>query len=101
MMSSNDYFSFDNMSTWLVKECLKVITKIVNISFHISILRSFMKVAIGKLLIKNPSSGCILVNNYISVSTRTFLSEDIERIVDFHLNKYLINNKFNESVQSA
>ena len=44
-----------------------------------------------------------ILNNYIPVSKSnlTFLSKVIEKAVAFHLNKYLINNNLNESLQSA
>jgi hypothetical protein len=42
-----------------------------------------------------------ILNNYISVSNHTFVSKFIERVVIFHLNKYLINTNLNESLQSA
>jgi len=42
-----------------------------------------------------------ILNNYRPVSNLTFLSKVIERAVAFHLNKYLINNNLNKSLQSA
>ena len=42
-----------------------------------------------------------ILNNYRPISNLTFLSKVIERAVVFHLNKYLINNNLNESLQSA
>ena len=42
-----------------------------------------------------------MLNNYILVSNFTYLSTIIEKAVAFHLNKYLINNNLNESIQSA
>jgi len=45
---------------------------------------------------------CNILNNYRPVSNLIFLSKVIERAVDLHLNKYLINNNnLNESLQSA
>ena len=42
-----------------------------------------------------------ILNKYIPVSNGTFLSKVIEKAVVFHLNKYLINNNLNESLQST
>ena len=44
---------------------------------------------------------CNILNNCRPVSNLTFLSKVIEKAVVFHLNKYLINNNLNESLQSA
>ena len=44
---------------------------------------------------------CNILNNYRTVSNLTFLSKVIEKLVAFHLNKYLIINNLNESLQSA
>ena len=44
---------------------------------------------------------CNILNNYRPVSNLTFLSKVIEKAVAFYLNKYLINNNLNESLQSA
>ena len=44
---------------------------------------------------------CNILNNYRPVSNLTFISKGIEKAVTFHLNKYLINNNLNESLQSA
>ena len=44
---------------------------------------------------------CNILNNYRPVSNLTFVSKIIEREVAFHLNKYLINNNFKGSLQSA
>jgi len=44
---------------------------------------------------------CNILNNYRPVSNLTFLSKVIEKPVAFHLNKYLINNNLNKSLQSA
>jgi len=44
---------------------------------------------------------CNILNKYRPVSNLTFLSKVIEKAVAFHLNKYLINNNLNESLQSA
>jgi len=42
-----------------------------------------------------------ILNNYRSVSNPTFVFKVIERTFAFYLNKYLINNNLNESLQSA
>jgi len=60
-----------------------------------------MKPALVKPLIKKHSMDCNILNNYRPVSNLTFLSKVIKRAVAFHLNKYLINNNLNESLQSA
>ena len=44
---------------------------------------------------------CNILHNYRPVSNLTFLSKVIERAVAFHLNKCVINNNLNESLQSA
>jgi len=44
---------------------------------------------------------CNILNNYRPVSNLTFLFKVIEKAIAFHLNKYLINNNLNESLQSA
>jgi len=44
---------------------------------------------------------CNILNNYKPVPNLAFLSNVIERAVAFHLNKYLISNNPNESLQSA
>ena len=44
---------------------------------------------------------CNILNNFRSVSKLIFVSKLIEKAVAFHLNKYLINNNLNESLQSA
>ena len=42
-----------------------------------------------------------ILNNYRPVSNLIFLSKVIESAVALHLNKYLVNNNFTESLQSA
>ena len=44
---------------------------------------------------------CNILSNYRPVSNLTFVSEIIEITVTFQLNKYLINNNLNESLQSG
>ena len=44
---------------------------------------------------------CNILNNYRPVSSITFLSKVIEKAIAFQLNKYLINDNLNESLQSA
>jgi len=44
---------------------------------------------------------CNIINNYRPVSNLTFVSKVIEKADAFHLNKYLINNNLNGSLQSA
>ena len=44
---------------------------------------------------------CNILNNYRPVLNLTFLSKVIQKAVAFHLNKYLLNNNLNESVESA
>jgi len=77
------------------------ITNIVNNSLSVGVIPRSMKAALVKPLIKNHTVDCNILNNYRSVSNVTFLSTVTERAVAFHLNKYLINNNFNESLQSA
>ena len=93
------------MPTWLVKDCLDVlispITNIVNKSLSVGVFPRSMKAALVKPLIKNHTLDCNILNNYRPVSNLTFLSKVIEKAVAFHLNKYLINNNLNESLQSA
>ena len=60
-----------------------------------------MKAALVKPLIKENTMDCNILNNYIPVSNLTFLYTVIERGIAVHLNKYLINNNINESLQSA
>ena len=60
-----------------------------------------MKAALVKPLIKKNTMDCNILNNYRPVSNLTFVSKVIEKAVAFHLNKYLINNNLNESLQSA
>jgi len=44
---------------------------------------------------------CNILNNYRPVSNLTILCKVIERADAFNLNKYLINNSLNESLQST
>ena len=44
---------------------------------------------------------CNNLINYRPVSNLTFSSKVIEKTVALHLNKYLINNNLNESLQSV
>ena len=60
-----------------------------------------MKAALVKPLIKKHTMEYNILNNYRPVSNLTFVSKVIEKAVAFHLNKYLINNNLNESLQSA
>jgi len=60
-----------------------------------------MKAVFVKLLIKNHTPDCNIINNYRPFSNLTFVSKVSEKAVAFHLNKYLINNNLNESLQSA
>ena len=103
--SSNAFCAVDPMPTWLVKDCLDVlinpITNIVNKSLSLGVFPRSMKAALVKPLIKNHTLDCNILNNYRPVSNLTFLSKVIEKAVAFHLNKYLINNNLNESLQSA
>ena len=52
-------------------------------------------------MFENHTMDCNILNNYRPVSNLTFLSKVIEKAVAFHLNKYLIINNLNESLQSA
>jgi len=58
-----------------------------------------MKAVLVKPLIKEHTMDCNILNNYRPVSNP--VSKFIEKAVAFHLNKYLINNNLNESLQSA
>jgi len=58
-----------------------------------------VKAALVKPLIKKHTMDCNILNNYRPVSNLTFLV--IEKAVDFHLHKYLINNNLNESLYYA
>ena len=42
---------------------------------------------------------CNILSNYRPVSNLIFISKVIERAVAFHLNKYLVNNNLNESLE--
>jgi len=75
--------------------------KIVKKSLSLGVFPISMKAALVKPLIKNHTMDCNILNNYRPVSNLTFLSKVIEKAVVFHLNKYLINNNLNESLQSA
>jgi len=92
------------MPTWLTKDCLDVlispITNRVNKSLSLGAFPKSIKAALGKPLIKNHTMGCNILNNYRPVSNLTFLSKVIERVVAFHLSKYLININLNESLYS-
>ena len=52
-------------------------------------------------LYKQNTMDCNSLNKYRPVSNLTILFKVIEREIAFHLNKYLINNNLNESLQSA
>ena len=86
------------------EDCLDVlinpITNIVNKSLSLGVFPRSMKAALVKPLIKN-TMNCNILNNYRPVLNFIFFSKVIERAVTFHINKYLINNKLNESQQSA
>jgi len=88
-----------------VKDCLDVlintITNIVNKSLSLGVFPRPMKAALVKPLIKNHTMDCNILNNYRPVSNLIFLSDVIEKAVAFYLNKYLIHNNLNESLQSA
>ena len=60
-----------------------------------------MKADLVKPLLNHLSLNCYFLNNYRPVSNLTFLSSVIENVFACHLNKYLINNNFNESLKSA
>jgi len=93
------------MPMWLVKYCLDVlispITNIVNKSLSLGVFPISIKAALVKPLIKKHTMDCNILNNYRPVSNLTILSNVIEKAVAFHLNKYLINNNLNKSLQSA
>ena len=95
--SSNAFCAVDPMPTWLVNP----ITNIVNKSLSVGVFPRSKKAALVKPLMKNHTMDCNILNNYRPVSKLTFLSKVIEKAVVFHLNKYLINNNLNESLQSA
>ena len=59
------------------------------------------KAALVKALIKRHNLDCNVLNNYRPVSNLSYLSKIIERAVAVRLNKYLLNNNFIESRQSA
>ena len=44
---------------------------------------------------------CNILNNYRPVSNLAFIPKVIERAVAFHLNKYLINDYLNESLETV
>ena len=56
---------------------------------------------ITNLVNKSLSLDCNILNNYRPVSNLTFSSKVKEKAVAFHLNKYLINDNLNESLQYA
>ena len=89
----------------VVKDCLDIlinpVTNIVIKSLSLGVFPRSMKAALVKPLIKNHTMDCNILNNYRPVSNLTFLFKVIERVVAFHLNKYLINNNLNESLHSA
>ena len=60
-----------------------------------------MKAALVKPLIKIHTMDPNTLNNYRPILNLTFLSKVIEKTVAFNLNKYLINNDLNKSIQSA
>jgi len=103
--SSSAFCAVDPMPTQLVKDFLDVlintITNIVNTSLSQGVFLRSMKAAIVKPLIQKHTMDCNILNNYRSVWNLTFLSKVIERAVACHLNKYLINNNLNESLQSV
>ena len=86
-----------------MKDCLDVlispITNIVNKPLSLSFFLRSMKAAFVKLLIKNQTVDCNILNNCRPVSNLTFISEVIERVVALQLNKYLMNNNLTESLQ--
>ena len=74
------------------------ITNLVYKLLSLGVFSRSMKAALVKSLIKNHTMDYNILNNYRSVSNITFVSKVIESAVAFHLNKYSINNKLNESL---
>ena len=103
--TSNAFCAIDPVPTWFVKErqdiLIKLMTKIVNMSFLKGVFPRSMKTALVKLLIKKSSSDCNILNNYRPISNLPFLSKLIERAVAIRLKKYLFNNNLNELQLSA
>ena len=73
---SNAFCALDPMPTSLVKDCLDVlirpITNIVNKSLSLGVFPRSMKAALVKVLIKNHTMDCNILNNYRPVEILHF-----------------------------
>ena len=61
----------------------------------------FIIIIVTIIMVKITTIDCNILNNYRPVLNLTFFSKVLEKTVAFHLNKYLINNNLNKTLQSA
>ena len=97
--------SLDPIPTWLLKDCLPVlsptITDIINDSLSAGTVPSAMKDASITPILKKNKLDQNELKNYRPISNLSFLSKTQERIVAKQLNDYMSANNIHEPFQSA
>ena len=105
ILSRNTTCSLDPIFTLLLKKCkctiLVPITAIIDKSFTSSNFPPSFKIAVSRLLFKNPAGNSEDINNYRTVSNLCFVLKILEKAAESQIREHIISHNLSDSFQSA